>query len=96
MRKVAMIVVTMTFLVTGPVFAELDCAQVQKLHDEGQRPADIARTLGVTTPEVQECMAGEKRIEPSSASAGDGIKLPLSPHEIPGNINPVPRGPNQQ
>ena len=95
MRKVAMTVVTMTFLVTGPAFAALDCARVQKLHDEGQRPADIARTLGVTTPEVQECMAGEK-IEPSTASAGDPIKLPLVPNEIPGNDNPVPRGPNQQ
>jgi len=96
MRNVVMSVVAMMLLTTGTVLAELDCTRVQKLHDEGQRPADIARALGVTTPEVQECMAGEKPVEPSTAKAGDPIKLPLTPHEIPANDNPVPRGPNQQ
>ena len=36
----------------------LDCARVRQLIDDGQRPADVARELGITTPDVQACLAG--------------------------------------
>ena len=95
MRKVAILVVLITVAMSGTAFAVLDCPRVKQLHGEGQRPADIARALGVTTPEVQECMAGEvEEPAPSAASVGDSLRL--APNEIPSNENPVPRGPNQQ
>ena len=71
----------------------LDCERVKTLQAQGKRPVDIARELGITTPDVQACLAGavEKPAAPSQAGrVGLGSRLS-------GDADmPVPRGPNQQ
>ena len=86
-------VCAVTVLLCSSVSAEagLDCARVKSLHDEGKRASDIARELGITTPEVQGCLAGE--IE-ERVPAGGGTGLPLS-RQLPAGDAPVPRPPNQ-
>jgi hypothetical protein len=95
MRKLAMVVAVLGILVpVGAAHAALDCPRVQKLNGEGKRPADIARELGVTTPEVQECLAGDG--EQQAPAAADANRLPLAQQAPSAAVNPVPRGPNQQ
>ncbi len=94
MRKLAIFVLAWS-MAGGSAWAALDCARVHKLHAAGKRPADIARELDLTTPEVQECIAGDEPETPAPPNV-DANRLPLAPEEVPANANPVPRGPNQQ
>ena len=95
MRKLVIGVAAVGVLVQGgTALAVLDCARVQKLSGEGKRPADVARELGVTTPEVQECIAGKGDERPSANA--DAGRLPLGQQAPSAAVNPVPRGPNQQ
>ena len=95
MRKLVIAVAAIGVLAHGGIaLAVLDCTRVQKLNDDGKRPADIARELGATTPEVQECIANPSE-RPAAASADAG-RLPLGQQVPPAPVNPVPRGPNQQ
>jgi hypothetical protein len=71
----------------------LDCARVQAMNDEGKRAADIARALGITTPEVQGCIAGElgeeKAVKPPDR--GSAVVAP----QLPSADSAIPRPPNQ-
>jgi hypothetical protein len=71
----------------------LDCARVLAMHDEGKRAADIARALGITTPDVQGCIAGElgeeKAVKPPDR--GGAATAP----QLPTGDSPIPRPPNQ-
>jgi hypothetical protein len=71
----------------------VDCTRIEKLHGEGRRPADIARELGITTPQVQECIAGEAPEDTEARPASSG--LPLATERV---LDPeaVPRGPDDQ
>lgn len=80
-------------VLSGTAATALDCERVKALQAQGKRPADIARELGLTTPDVQACLAGvvEQPAAPSQAGrVGLGSRL-SGDAEMP-----VPRGPNQQ
>jgi len=71
----------------------LDCARVKALDADGKRASDIARQLGITTPDVQSCLAGEVEETPSP-----GVRQPknsiINP-TLPSSDSPIPRPPNQ-
>jgi len=73
----------------------LDCARVQERHDKGERPADIARALGLTTPDVQACIAGElgeeKAVRPRDQERAGSLIAP----QLPSGDSAIPRPPNQ-
>jgi hypothetical protein len=69
----------------------LDCARVKALNGEGRRPADIARELGITTPDVQSCLADEAET-PTTRSQPAGSEMPPT---LPAADSPIPRPPNQ-
>jgi hypothetical protein len=92
-----MVLTTMRLAVIALVMAStpamaLDCARVRELDQDGTRASDIARTLGITTPEVQACLAGVVE-EPVMANPAGW--LPLSPQR-PTNDAPIRRGPDGQ
>jgi hypothetical protein len=78
-------------VLAAPVYAGLDCARVHEMNASGTKASEIARALGLTTPDVQACLAGEVE-EPVANQAG---KLPLSP-QIPESDAPIRRGPDGQ
>ena len=70
----------------------LDCDRVRAMQKDGKRPADIARELGITTPDVQGCLAGaidDAKPVPRRPT-GVGLQPPL-----PVGDGAVPRAPNQ-
>ena len=73
-------------------FAALDCARVKEMQQQGSSPADIARTLGITTPDVQACLAGVVE-EPEMARPKSNI--PLAPQRPIGD-GPIRRAPDGQ
>jgi len=77
---------------SAPALA-LDCARVKELSGRGSSPADVARTLGITTPEVQACLADAVEQPVMANPAG---KLPLSPQRPAGDgmIRRAPTGQN--
>jgi hypothetical protein len=83
--------VAMVLLSAMPVLA-LECTRVQELTKSGSSPADIARTLGITTPDVQACLAGavEERVMANPAG-----KLPMAPQR-PAGDGMIRRGPGGQ
>lgn len=93
MRTTTMVVMTAAIVMTsGPVLA-LDCARVRELASSGTRPADIARSLGITTPDVQSCLAGEAEEKPVANAAN---RLPLAPQVPQGGAGPIRRAPDGQ
>ena len=78
-------------LASAPALA-LDCERVQALQREGKRASEIARELGITTPDVQACLAGAVEPVPRGAQAG---RIPLVP-QLSGPNEPIRREPNQQ
>jgi hypothetical protein len=72
--------------------AGLDCARVKELKSQGSSAVEIARTLGITTPDVQACLADavEEREMASPPS-----KLPLAPQR-PIADGPIRRAPDGQ
>jgi len=93
MRMTTTMVAVVTFVLTSaPVLAALDCARVRELNRSGARPAEIAHTLGITTPEVQACLAG---VVEEPAIANPPNKLPLAPQR-PTDDGPIRRGPDGQ
>jgi hypothetical protein len=94
MRTNTMTVVALAMLVTSaPTHAALDCARVKELSAQGSSPADVARTLGITTPDVQACLADAVEQPVMANPAG---KLPLSPQRPAGDgmIRRAPTGQN--
>lgn len=72
--------------------AKLDCARVKELKQQGSSAVEIARALGLTTPDVQACLADEVE-EPQMANPPS--KLPLSPQR-PVVDGPIRRSPDGQ
>ena len=72
--------------------AGLDCARVKELKQQGSSAVDIARTLGLTTPDVQACLADVVE-EPQVANPAS--KLPLAPQRPVGD-GPIRRAPDGQ
>ena len=66
----------------------LDCDRVQKLIDDGMRPADVARELGITTPDVQACLAGVVEIPDPDERRRQRVP------NVPGSVDSLRRPPN--
>lgn len=81
-----------TTLMIGSALA-LDCARVKALHAENKKPSEIARELGITTPDVQACLADE---QPAAATDSRNRSRSLSSGAtIPAVGSGVHREPNQ-
>ena len=92
MRMTTMVAMATLVLVARPALAGLDCARVQEMKQQGSSAVDIARALGITTPDVQACLAGAVDEPQMARPAG---KLPLAPQR-PVNDGPIRRGPDGQ
>ncbi len=92
MRMTTTIAMAALVLVARPVLAKLDCARVQELKQQGSSAVEIARALGLTTPDVQACLAGVVE-EPQMANPAG--KLPLAPQR-PVADGPIRRAPDGQ
>ena len=92
MRTRTMAVTVILLLGSTPVFAALDCARVKELKQQGTSAVEIARTLGLTTPDVQACLADVVE-EPQMANPAG--KLPLAPQR-PVADGPIRRAPDGQ
>ena len=94
-----MTLVPLAALVVGaamvvPADAALDCGRVKELTAQGSSPAEVARTLGMTTPDVQACLADAVE-EPVMANPAG--KLPLAPQRPIGDGDgPIRRAPQGQ
>ncbi len=86
MRMTTMLAAAAVVLVSTPAMAGLDCARVKEMKQQGTSAVDIARTLGLTTPDVQACLADVVE-EPQMANPPS--KLPLAPQR------PVADGPRR-
>ncbi len=76
-------------LATASTSWALDCARVQQLTDGGMRPAEVARELGITTPDVQACLAGVVEVPKPGAPRPQRV-----PFNIPGSADELRRPPN--
>ena len=92
MRMTTVVAVVTLVLTSTPVKAGLDCARVRQLSQSGSRPADIARTLGITTPDVQACLAG---VVEDPAMVNPPNKTSLSSRR-PADDGLIRRGPSGQ
>ena len=95
MRRTTIIAAAAFALATVPVTtatAALDCARVKELKSQGSSAVDIARALGLTTPDVQACLADVVE-EPQVANPAS--KLPLAPQRPVGD-GPIRRAPDGQ
>ena len=93
MRIVMAAAVAICLLAHVHVALALDCARVKALNAEGTRASDIARQLGLTTPDVQSCLAGEVEETPAP-----GVRQPtrsLINPTLPSSDSAIPRPPNQ-
>lgn len=90
MRILTVVAVPVLLLASACTATALDCARVKALNGEGRRPADIARELGITTPDVQSCLADE-----AETPTGRGQRAGEMPVTLPAADSPIPRPPNQ-
>lgn len=91
MRMTTMAVILLVLSGT-PAMAALDCARVLELKRQGSSAVEIARTLGLTTPDVQACLAG---VVEEPAMANPPSKIPLAPQR-PVADGPIRRAPDGQ
>jgi len=91
MRMTMMMAAIGLVLTSTVAMGGLDCARVKELSQGGARASDIARTLGLTTPDVQACLADAVEEPVMAPPAG---KLPLSPQRpvVDGVIRRAPDG----
>jgi predicted transcriptional regulator len=94
MRMTTMMAAAMLVLASAPALATLDCARVKELSKGGARASEIARTLGITTPDVQACLADAVEEPVMAHPAG---KIPLAPQRpvADGVIRRAPDGQNE-
>ena len=98
MRITTSMVAVLLVLASVPVampkqtLAGLDCARVKELKQQGTSAVEIARALGLTTPDVQACLADVVE-EPEMANPPS--KLPLAPQR-PVADGPIRRAPDGQ
>jgi len=93
MRIVMAAAIALLLLAPAHPALALDCARVKSMNAEGTRASDIARQLGITTPDVQSCLAGELEATPRP-----GVQQParsLINPTLPSSDSPLPRPPNQ-
>lgn len=92
MRTVTMWLAKVLVLAVAAEAAALDCERVRALDKEGKRASEIAREMGITTPDVQACLASERG---ETGWAGREVTIPpLAP--APGGADAaMPRPPNQ-
>ena len=92
MRSVTAWLTTILVMGCAAAAAALDCERVRALDKEGKRASEIARTLSITTPDVQACLANEG--EPPGPVRRETSGLPLAP-ALRGTDAVIPRPPNQ-
>ncbi len=92
MAAALFVLATMLVTTPTPTPAGLDCARVKELKQQGTSAVEIARTLGLTTPDVQACLADVVE-EPQMANPAG--KLPLAPQR-PISDGPIRRAPDGQ
>jgi hypothetical protein len=96
MRTTTMTILgTVLALASAPVAsAKLDCARVKEMKQQGSSAVDIARALGLTTPDVQACLADQVE-DPQVVNPPS--KLPLAPQRpvVDGPIRRAPDGQNE-
>jgi hypothetical protein len=93
MRILTVAVVPALLLASVCTAAALDCARVKALQAEGTRPSDIARQLGITTPDVQACLAGAVEDTPPQRRQ-QPVGAAIAP-TIPSSDSSIPRPPGQ-
>lgn len=93
MRILTVVAVPALLLFGACTATALDCARVKALNAEGKRASDIARQLGLTTPDVQSCLAGEVEDTPAPRAQQPAI-APIAP-TLPSSDSPIPRPPGQ-
>jgi hypothetical protein len=93
MRILTAAAVPILLLASVCTASALDCARVRTLHGEGTRASDIARQLGITTPDVQSCLAGEgdETPAPRTQQPGGSVMAPT----LPSSDSSIPRPPGQ-
>ncbi|MBI3767388.1 MAG: hypothetical protein HY271_02715 [Deltaproteobacteria bacterium] len=92
MRILTVAAVPVLLLASVCTAAALDCTRIKALAAEGTRPSDIARQLGITTPDVQACLAGEVDESPPPRSQQPvGSMAPT----LPSSDSAIPRPPGQ-
>jgi hypothetical protein len=82
------VVLAMVMLLAAPAAAQ-DCSRVQALREQGKRPADIAIELGITTPDVQACLAGQ--VEETEPDPRRPVPVPFN---APGSVDELRRPPH--
>jgi len=93
MRALTVVAVPILLLANACAATALDCARVKAMNAEGKRASDIARTLGITTPDVQSCLAGEVQETPAPRAKQPSGSL-IAP-TLPSSDSPLPRPPGQ-
>jgi hypothetical protein len=92
MRILTAAVVPVLLLASVCPAAALDCARIKALSAEGTRASDIARQLGITTPDVQACLAGEVEESPPHKQQPTGASIGTT---LPSSDSSIPRPPGQ-
>jgi hypothetical protein len=80
--------VMMLMALGAPAWAQ-DCERVGALRDAGKSPAAIAIELGLTTPEVQACLAGV--VEETEPDPRRPVPVPFN---APGSTDELRRPPH--
>ena len=91
MRRTTMLAAATLLIGSAPAMA-LDCVRVKEMKQQGASAVDIARTLGITTPDVQACLAD---VVEEREMANPTSKLPLAPQRPLGD-GPIRRAPAGQ
>ncbi|TMA80113.1 MAG: hypothetical protein E6J72_09210 [Deltaproteobacteria bacterium] len=93
MRTLTIVMIPALVLAGVSTAAALDCARVKALNAEGKRASDIARALGITTPDVQACLAGE--VDDTSKTRTQRPDTQVNAPTLPSSDSPIPRPPGQ-
>jgi hypothetical protein len=93
MRILTAVTIPILLLASVCTANALDCARIKALQAEGKRASDIAHQLGITTPDVQSCLAGELDDAPAPR-AQQPAAAPIAP-TLPSSDSPIPRPPGQ-
>jgi len=93
MRILTAVAVPVLLLASACTATALDCARVKALNADGTRASDIARQLGITTPDVQACLAGQVEEPPKTRTQRP--ETSVNAPTLPSSDSPIPRPPGQ-
>ena len=93
MRMLTVVAVPVLVLASVAAASALDCQRVKALNAEGKRASDIARALGITTPDVQSCLAGELDDMPRTNTQRPDTQT--NAPTLPSSDSPIPKPPGQ-